>query len=271
MAMRWRKNPRSPASSSADQRSVSGEVVYMCTDAVSHTLTGKLKYKDLLGLVAEQIHAIGNQSLGLVAAAAVAIGAVMALQFASGLQRFGGTLYVPELVGYSLFRELGPVLTGLLLAGRVGSGITAELASMNVTEQIDAVRALGESPQATLVLPRILACLLAFPVLTLFGDALSLISAMFVSFTQLSIGPTYFFSKILDALTWDDVWTGLLKSDAFALYISMAACWKGLNTTGGTRGVGESTTWIVVRSSIFILVCDFFMSKIFILTVFNHD
>lgn len=242
----------------------------MCTDAVSQSITGKLKRSELLELVADQLYIIGSQSLGLIAAASVAIGAVMALQFGSGLQRFGGTLYVPELVAFSLLRELGPVITGLLLAGRVGSGITAEIASMTVTEQVDAIRAMGESPQATLVLPRIVACLIAFPILTLFGDTISLISAMFVSYTQLAIGPTYFMSKAFESLVLSDVWTGLLKSVAFALFISVAACWKGLNTGGGTRGVGGSTTWIVVRSSIFILVCDFFMSKLFILTVFKN-
>jgi phospholipid/cholesterol/gamma-HCH transport system permease protein len=245
-------------------------MLYLCTDTVHDSLTGYLRAPDIVRLTAEQIYLLGGLSLTLIFASNVATGAVMALQFGNGLQRFGGTMYVPELVGLSVLRELGPVLTGLLLAGRVGSGMTAELASMNVTEQIDAIRALGDSPYATLVLPRLLACLICFPILTLFGDWVSIGSAMVVSYMSLSIGPLLYFSKTLDTLTWADFWTGIIKALVFGFFVAVASCWRGLTTTEGTRGVGASSTWIVVRSSIFILVADFFLSKIFILTVLKH-
>jgi len=245
-------------------------MLYLCRDAVSDSVSGFVKARELLGLVFEQIYVLGNQSLALITASSVAMGAIMAIQFGNALQRFGGTLYLPELVGLSLFRELGPMLTSLLLAGRLGSGMTSEIASMNVTEQVDAVRVLGDSPSAMLALPRILACLVAFPILTLFGDVLSLLSAMLIAYTEQGMGPTFYFSKTLETITWADLWTGVVKTIVFSLFISVAACWKGLNTTGGTRGVGRSTTWIVVTSSIFILVADFFMSKFFILTVFQN-
>lgn len=245
-------------------------MLYLCRDAVSDSVGGFVKARELLSLVLEQIYVLGNQSLGLITASSVAMGAIMAIQFGNALQRFGGTLYLPELVGLSLFRELGPMLTSLLLAGRLGSGMTSELASMNVTEQVDAIRVLGDSPGATLALPRILACLVAFPILTLFGDLLSLLSSMLIAYTEQGMGPTFYFSKTLETITWADLWTGVVKTIVFSFFISVAACWKGLNTTGGTRGVGRSTTWIVVTSSIFVLVADFFLSKFFILTVFQH-
>jgi phospholipid/cholesterol/gamma-HCH transport system permease protein len=242
----------------------------VCADTVADSLSGVARGKELLALIIEQIYVLGSQSIALITAAGLAIGAVMALQFGNGLHRFGGTMYVPELVGISVFRELGPVSTGLLLAGRIGSGITSELASMNVTEQIDAVRALGDSPYASLVLPRIVACLIAFPILTLYGDLMSSVSAMGISYSELGIGPSFFLSKISQTLDLRDLFTGVSKTVVFALFISIAACWRGLNTRGGTRAVGNSTTWIVVVSSIFILISDFFMSKFFILTVFKN-
>jgi phospholipid/cholesterol/gamma-HCH transport system permease protein len=226
--------------------------------------------RDIARLTAEQVVLIGNQSLSLLLVTGMATGAVMATQFGNGLQRFGGALYVPQLVALSVLRELGPVLASLLLAGRVGSGITSELASMKVTEQIDAIRALGDSPGATLVVPRVLACLIAFPILTLFCDSVSIFSAMLLSWKELSIDPSFYLSKTIDGVAFADVWTGLIKAGVFGLFISTVACWKGLDTTGGTQGVGRSTTWIVVRSSIFVLVADYFMSKFFILTVLQN-
>jgi phospholipid/cholesterol/gamma-HCH transport system permease protein len=255
------KKPSAPP-----RRSVSGEVVLLCSDALADTARNPSRFKDLFQLTAAQIITVGNESLALVFAAGAATGAVMATQFGNGLQRFGGSLYVPQLVGLSVLRELGPILAALLLAGRVGSGMTAELASMNVTEQIDAIRALGDSPGSSLVLPRILACLITFPILTLFCDVVSIASSMLVSWKDLAITPAFYLSKTIQGVGFPDVWTGMLKALVFALYISTVACWKGTSTTGGTQAVGRSTTWIVVHSSIFILIADFFLSKLFIIT-----
>lgn len=219
-------------------------------------------------LVIEQLSAIGLKSFLLVAVTGLATGSVMALQFGFGLERFGGKLYVPKIVALAILREMGPVFTSLLVAGRIGSGIASEVGSMKVTQQIDAIKALGTSPIKKIVIPRLLASLIALPLLTLFADYIALFGAMLVAQYELNINAEYFIAKATEDLWLMDLFTGMLKTVVFAVFISMAACWKGLNTEGGTQGVGESTTWIVVASSIFIMVSDFFLTKFFIITVF---
>lgn len=219
-------------------------------------------------LVIQQLFAIGIQSFLLVAVTGLATGSVMALQFGYGLAKFGGTLYVPKIVALTILREMGPVFTSLLLAGRVGSGIAAEVASMKVTQQIDAVRALGTSPIKRIVIPRLLAALIAFPILTLFADYIGLFGAMLVSLHDLDIDTEYFFSKAVESLRMYDLLTGMAKTIVFAFFITVTACWRGLNTQGGTEGVGNTTTWVVVTSSIFIMISDFFLTKLFIATVY---
>ncbi len=248
----------------SERSSISGKILLLGADAVADIARNPGQLKDLIQFTADQIVVIGNESLGLLFAAGVATGAVMATQFGNGLQRFGGSLYVPELVGLSILRELGPILAGLLLAGRVGSGMTSELASMKVTEQIDAMRALGDGVGSTLLLPRVIASLIAFPILTLFCDVISIASAMLVSWKELSISPQFYLTKTIEGVGFSDIWTGMLKALLFALFISTVACWKGITTRGGTQAVGRSTTWIVVRASIFILVSDYFMGKFFV-------
>jgi phospholipid/cholesterol/gamma-HCH transport system permease protein len=192
----------------------------------------------------------------------------MALQFGYGLARFGGKLYVPKIVALTILREMGPVFTSLLVAGRIGSGIASEVASMKVTQQIDAIRALGTSPVKRIVIPRILACMIALPLLTLFADYIGLLGAMMICAREHAINPEFFISKSIDTLRIVDFATGMAKTVVFAFFIAITACWKGLNTEGGTRGVGASTTWVVVTSTIFIMVSDFFLTKLFILTVY---
>jgi phospholipid/cholesterol/gamma-HCH transport system permease protein len=224
--------------------------------------------KQYFFLTLEQLLALGFQSLPLIAVTGIAIGSVMALQFGYGLQRFGGTNYVPMLVGLAVLRELGPVLTSLLLAGRVGSGITSEIASMSVTQQVDALRALATSPYSMLVVPRILTCLIAFPLLGLFADYIAIASSMLICHQEFGMNFEFYLSKTVRALTLGDYLTGVGKTVVFGLMVSVTACWKGLNTTGGTKGVGFSTTWVVVVSSILILISDLVLSKIFILLGF---
>lgn len=219
-------------------------------------------------LTLDQIFAIGIQSTLLVAVTALATGSVMALQFGYGVAKFGGKLYVPKVVALTILREMGPVFTSLLVAGRIGSGIASEVGSMKVTQQIDAIRALGTSPIKRIVIPRLVASLIALPILTLFADYIGLLGAMIVCMKELSINPEYFIAKTMSALRMYDLLTGMAKTIVFAFFISVAACWKGLNTEGGTQGVGNSTTWAVVTSSIFIMVSDFFLTKFFILTVY---
>ncbi len=220
------------------------------------------------GLTVEQILQMGVRSFNLVLVTALATGSVMALQFGYGLARFGGKLYVPKIAALTILREMGPVFTSLLVAGRVGSGIASEVASMKVTQQIDAIRALGTSPIKRIVIPRLLACLIAFPVLTLFADFVGLFGATLVGTTELGINSEYFYAKILETLRIEDLLTGMAKTVVFAFFTSMVACWKGMNTEGGTQGVGNTTTWVVVTASIFIMISDFFLTKFFIITVF---
>lgn len=215
------------------------------------------------GLTAEQIVVIGVQSLLLVAITGITSGAVMTLQFGYGLEKFGGKFYIPKVVGLSIIREMGPVFTSLMVAGRMGSGIAAEIGSMKVTQQIDAIRALGTSPIKRIVIPRLVAMMICLPLLTLFADLMGVFSGMLVGL-EIGLGAHFFIEKVFDGLIFNDYWTGTAKTFFFAFFIVIIACYRGLNTEGGTRGVGNSTTWVVVYSSIAIMIGDFFLTKFFI-------
>lgn len=219
-------------------------------------------------LILHQVLKIGVESFLLVAVTALATGSVMALQFGYGVAKFGGKLYIPKVVTLAILREMGPVFTSLLVAGRIGSGIASEVGSMKVTQQIDAIRALGTSPVKRIVIPRLIASLIALPILTLFADYIGLFGAMLVCSKELGINKEYFFHKAIETLRLYDLFTGMAKTLVFAFFIAVTACWKGLNTEGGTQGVGNTTTWVVVASSIFIMISDFFLTKFFILTVY---
>lgn len=221
-------------------------------------------------LMVEQMFILGFRSIFLVAVTGLAVGSVMALQFGFGLAKFGGTLYVPKIAALTILREMGPVFTSLLVAGRIGSGIAAEVASMKVTQQIDAIRALGTSPIQKIVIPRMLAAMITLPILCLLADYIGLYGAMMVSERELNIPAEFFITKVKDTLIMADLLTGMAKTMVFAFFISVTACWKGLNTDGGTRGVGDTTTWVVVTTSIFIMISDYFLTKFFILTVFPN-
>ncbi len=216
-------------------------------------------------LTLDQMFLIGVRSFILVAVTALATGSVMALQFGYGLQKFGGQLYVPKVLALSFVREMGPVFTSLLVAARIGSGITAEVGSMNVTQQIDAIRALGTSPVKKIVIPRLLATLITLPILTVFANFIGLFGGMLVPVREMGITPDLFFIKARAALTLHDFNTGLIKTTVFAVFIALTSCWRGMHTTGGTKGVGDSTTWVVVTTNIFIMIADFFLTKFFII------
>ncbi len=214
-------------------------------------------------LLLEQCYSIGVKSTSLVLITAVSTGMVMSLQFGYGLERFGGKLYVPRVVGLSIMRELGPVLTCLMLAGRVGSGIAAELGSMIVTQQIDAMRALGTDPIKKLVVPRILALIIMCPLLTAMADLVGIYGGMVLSHFELNIHHNFYFHEALVALRLSDFLVGVTKTVVFGLLIGVTACWYGLATEGGTQGVGHSTTHAVVTSSILITIFDFILTKVF--------
>lgn len=214
-------------------------------------------------LLIDQIYQVGIRSQTLVLITAASTGMVMALQFGLGLKKFGGELYVPKIVSLSIVREIGPVFCSLMLAARVGAGIASEIGSMVVTQQIDAIRALGTSPIKKIVIPRILACLIAVPLLTVAGNAIGVLGGLIVGTTELGLDPAFYAQKVFETVTMLDYAAGLVKTVFFALFISLTACYFGLNVSGGTKGVGSATTRAVVVSSILILVSDFFLTKLF--------
>jgi phospholipid/cholesterol/gamma-HCH transport system permease protein len=242
----------------------SGEIALMCAKVVKDLMGHVRSAGSTLSLTIEQIILLGISSIPLVLGAGAAAGAIMAIQLGYGLERFGGSYYTPAVVGISILRELGPLLTSLLLAGKIGSGITAELASMSVTEQVDAIRAMGASPSSTLVAPRVLACIIVLPALSVFADYVAMFSAMIVAKSQLNIDPHFFYSKLILHITLADLLSGIAKTVFFGFLIGACACWRGLKSSGGTRGVGIATTRVVVMTNILILVSDVFLSKLFI-------
>jgi phospholipid/cholesterol/gamma-HCH transport system permease protein len=215
--------------------------------------------------VLEQLFQIGYRSLSIVSLTGIFTGMVLALQTGNELSRFGAKAYIGGIVAVSLVRELGPVLTALVVAGRVGAGITAELGSMRVTDQIDAMRAMATDPYKKLVVTRMLALFIMLPLLVAVADALGLIGGMIIAVTNLNIGFELYKSTVANALILEDLVSGLAKPFVFALLIGSVGCYLGMNTTGGTKGVGSATTLSVVISSIFIFILDFILSKLFFL------
>ncbi len=211
-----------------------------------------------------QVESLGVRSLGIVAVTSIFIGMVMTIQFAFGLQRFGGVEYIPRVIVLSFLRELGPTLTAVIVGGRIGSGMAAEVGAMNVTEQIDAIRALGGDPAKKLVLPRVLAAMIVMPLLSVFADALGTFGAMFVCSSEYDIHPTLFMQTALESVLMSDLFSGLAKTPIFGFIIAIVGCHFGMTTKGGTEGVGQSTTRTVVVVSIAILVADYFLTRIFV-------
>lgn len=215
-----------------------------------------------LHALAYQIEVIGMRSLSIAVLTAVFTSMVMAVQFAVQLDRFGTREYVSSVVAVSLVRELGPVLTALMVGGRVGAGIAAELGSMMVTEQVDAMRSMGADPIRTLVMPRVLASVVVLPLLTTVADVIGVIGAMMVSWLHLSVNPSFFFTTMLSSVKVEDFVGGLIKTVFFGLFMSVIACYQGLRTSGGTEGVGRATTQTVVVTSIVTLVSDFILTTL---------
>ena len=215
-------------------------------------------------LFLEQLYQVGIRSFPLVFIVAASVGMVMALQFGVGLEKFGGKLYVPKIVSLSIVRELGPVFACLMVAARIGAGFTSEIGSMTVTQQIDAIRALGTSPIKRIVIPRVLACLVGVPILCIFADTIGVLGGLLVGQSELGLDPQFYYQKIVTTVTITDYMSGLLKTPFFALFIAIPACYFGLTSSGGTSGVGQSTTRSVVTSCILILIGDYFLTKLFL-------
>ena len=212
----------------------------------------------------EQMDILGFGSLIIIILTGTFTGMVLALNSANTLQKFGVQNVTGVLVATGLIRELGPVLTCLMLAGRVGSGIAAELGSMLVSEQIDAMRALGTDPIKKLVAPRIIALVTMAPVLTIICNFVGVLGGLLISITLLHQPSSVYISSAQDAVTFNEVLGGMIKPTVFGFIIAIIGCYKGLSTTGGTVGVGRSTTQSVVVASIMIIAVDFLLSKIII-------
>ena len=191
------------------------------------------------------------------------IGMVLAMQSAYQLEQLGATIYVAALVGVSVTREIGPVLTSLVIAGRVGAAITAEISTMKVTEQVEALQTISLNPVRYLVVPRFLALLLMLPCLVILGDLIGIFGGYIVGVYNLGLNSGLYIDTTIDFLTVKDIMTGLLKSAVFSMIISMIACYQGLSTDGGAEGVGRSTTQSVVTSFILIIIADALLTAIF--------
>lgn len=212
-----------------------------------------------------QMESLGLRSVSIASITAVFIGMVMAVQFAISLQKFGAMEYTGRVVGLSFTRELAPTLTAVIVGGRVGAGIAAEIGAMAVTEQIDAIRALGADPVKKLVVPRVAALIVVMPLLSMIALVFGFTGAMLVTGSQFNIPPTFFLRSALDSVTMSDFLSGICKCPVFGAIIALVGCHFGLVTTGGTEGVGRSTTRTVVVVSIAILIADFFLTKLYYL------
>jgi phospholipid/cholesterol/gamma-HCH transport system permease protein len=219
----------------------------------------------------QQMDEIGVKSLGIVLLTGFFTGMVLALQSSVQLATFGATMYIGRLVAGSMIRELGPVLAGLMVAGRVGSGIAAQLGSMRVTEQIDALNTLGTDPIKKLVTPRVLAALIMMPILTIINDFVGILGGNLISTLMVGIPTRLYWRTVWEQIAAggftlriipNDFIQGIVKPFVFGGIISITACYFGMNTTGGTEGVGQSTTRTVVLSSIMILIVDYFLTQI---------
>jgi len=214
--------------------------------------------------IIEQFDLIGAGSLTVVLLAGLFTGAALASQSGLTLDQFGARPVVGRLVSASMIKELGPVLTALMLTGRIGSGIAAELGSMMVTDQINALRALGTDPVRKLVVPRVLAGIFMAPVLTVISDFIGILGGWVIARYQLQVNSGLYWSSITKGLYMQDVWMGLSKPFVFGFLIVTIACHVGLRTRGGTAGVGKATTVSVVAGSVAVIAADFFVTQIMI-------
>lgn len=252
--------PESSFVTEAAKRSVTRVQDYalLSTRALKNVLSNPRYTNDLF----EQMDSIGVGSLPIVLLTGLFIGAVMVLQTASQFARFGQTALTGDVVAIGLVRELGPTMTGLLVAGRVSSGIASELGSMLVTEQVDAMRAMGTDPSRKLVTPRVIATILMLPLLTAMADFMGLIGGYAVAATTLRLGAVEFWTRAIHALAFSDIMQGMSKPIFFGFILSTVGCYQGLSVQGGTQGVGRATTQAVVVSSVLILVANFFLTRV---------
>lgn len=212
----------------------------------------------------QELEKTGWKSMGVIGLLGLFTGMVLVVQTGFTLRRFGAELYASEMVALSMVRELGPVLAGFLVAGRVGAGIAAEIGSMQISEQIDAMRSLGADPIKELVLPKALAMVVGLPMLTAFADLVGIVGGMAMAKMMLNISPFQFINRVQAVLEIGDFCSGLVKTAFFGAIIAIVACHYGLNTEGGTVGVGRSVTRSVVLSCMLILAADLLLTSVMV-------
>ena len=238
-----------------------GGITDLGIQTVREVVRGPIETKLLIA----QFEQIGVRSLSIVAITSLFIGMVLALQTAYSLDQFGVKLFIGKVVSLSLVRELAPVLMSLMVGGRVGAGIAAEIGTMKVTEQIDALRALAASPIKKLVVPKVLATSLMFPVLTVVSNAVGIFGGLVIAVANLHISANFYIRSVITSVRYNDLASGIGKTFFFGFAVGLVACYNGLRTTGGADGVGRSTTQTVVMAAITVLIMDFFLTKLFLI------
>ncbi len=214
------------------------------------------------GVIMERFQTLVSSAWVLVMITSFATGAALALQFGQGMSRFGGKLYVPNIVAFAIIRALGPVFACLMVAARSGGGVAAELGSMRVTQQIDALKALGSDPNEKLVAPIVIALFCGMPFLTLLADVAGIAGGLLVSMSSLGIAAPLYLQKTVDSVRFIDLVISLAKTSVFGGIIGLIACFIGMRTSTGTSGIGIATTAAIVAANIFVLVADLLVTKI---------
>ncbi|HWT46347.1 MAG TPA: ABC transporter permease [Vicinamibacterales bacterium] len=240
------------------------EYVRLIGRVASASVTPPVYYRDIIG----QFDSIGVGSLTVVLLAGLFTGMVLALNSGYTLDQFGARSMVGRLISASMVKELGPVLTGLMVSGRVGSGIAAELGSMLVTDQIAALRALGTDPIRKLIVPRVLAGVIMVPILTVLASGIGMVGGWIVTVLQFHVASTIYWSSVTQGLYVQDVWMGIIKPFFLGFTIVTIGCHVGMRTTGGTQGVGNATKLAVVASSVAVIAVDFMVTKVLIVLMY---
>ncbi len=235
-----------------------GRVIIFLSQTVRWTVSRPFYLKNLL----KQMEQIGVNSVPVVLTTAISTGMVLALQSYTGFKRFGAETLIGAVVSLSMTRELGPVLTGLMVAGRAGAAMAAELGTMKVTEQIDALETLATNPMKYLVVPRFLASTVMMFFLTVLGMMIGVTGGYFVGVKVLGANPVTYINQSIDNTEVTDIWYGLIKSLVFGAVVGLIGCYKGFHTEGGAEGVGKATTGAVVVSCMLILILDYFLSAL---------
>jgi phospholipid/cholesterol/gamma-HCH transport system permease protein len=238
---------------------VTGRVAVFTADAVSHAVRPPIFWVSIL----KQILRIGYFSLPVVGLTAFFTGAVLCLQIYIGGNRYGAEAFVPQIVVLGITRELGPVIAGLMVAGRVAAAIAAELGTMRVTEQIDALTTLSTNPVKYLVTPRLIAAVISMPILVAIADSIGVFGGYIVATNTLHFNAAVYLRNTANFVTHDDVVSGLVKAAVFGFIIALMGCYNGFNSKGGAQGVGAATTNAVVSASILILAANYILTSVF--------